>query len=743
MVWYVLRNNIKRGPFSDEQIGKLAQAGRFKPGDLVWKTGLLKWVPITEVPGLLQPPSIPTRIKRNELKIPQTPCHDTPPNTIGNQKSTRARPSEPFQKTIDINKKWINGSYIARHWRGEIALPVSYWVNNFLLTLFLVMFVKAILLSESIVKTPKLAMAICVMLWFLSAAVTLWQLVGTWRSATKYIALGKSKTWGNLARIAIIIGFIRAIVDFISIGVPQVTEFAQIAIGQDPIGKYQLRIIRDASELEISGPIVFGLTDDVELIIETHPTIKTIHLNSNGGRVNEARRLRDLISQKNLKTYTATGCSSACTLAYAAGKDRLISKDASLGFHRYSFPGMKGTDFEKEYEIDKSDWLSRGITIAFIQKAFSTPNIEMWNPTHRELYEANFITGYPEDGEVAISGFNIRDLDKVEEEFLKIPLYAALKNYEPLTYESIISEFKDGLTRGRSTQELREKIFPQSQSILLKRLPYASDAALREFTILILEQMSVLSNTNPDICFDYIFSGDGGLRFSANKYFSKDLQEKELLLSSNIIRSAAEKKNYPPDETQIEKQFTKVLLKLTKRHGDDVFMLAQPDLGKSKKTKMCQMTYDLYQEVLRLPEKESGAILRFMFASTKKDDGNLEKPKDSLKSNKDVVGWQQDQLNKKYMASITKDSCFEKTDTSMGKCPPLEFSGPYRECLDDLKQIFLDCTTYAQGSKKEFCKNFQLKHKKSDYILKDNNGVMHIKRNPAIWFHVEEFCKTY
>jgi hypothetical protein len=114
------------------------------------------------------------------------------------------------------------------------------------------------------------------------------------------------------------VGLIVAISQFTTVGVPQIQEFAKIAIGNDPVGTYQLRVLRDATELEIAGSIVFGLTDDVSRTLDAHPTIHIVHLNSQGGRVAEARQLRDLIASRGLTTYTASGCFSGCVIAYAA-----------------------------------------------------------------------------------------------------------------------------------------------------------------------------------------------------------------------------------------------------------------------------------------------------------------------------------------------------------------------------------------------------------------------------------------
>jgi uncharacterized RDD family membrane protein YckC len=51
--WYVGRNGQKTGPYTTEQLRQLAAAGQLVSSDLLWKQGLEKWVPITEVRGLL------------------------------------------------------------------------------------------------------------------------------------------------------------------------------------------------------------------------------------------------------------------------------------------------------------------------------------------------------------------------------------------------------------------------------------------------------------------------------------------------------------------------------------------------------------------------------------------------------------------------------------------------------------------------------------------------------------------
>jgi uncharacterized RDD family membrane protein YckC len=51
--WYVGRNGQKAGPYSTEQLRRMAAAGQLVPSDLLWKQGLETWVPCSNVKGLL------------------------------------------------------------------------------------------------------------------------------------------------------------------------------------------------------------------------------------------------------------------------------------------------------------------------------------------------------------------------------------------------------------------------------------------------------------------------------------------------------------------------------------------------------------------------------------------------------------------------------------------------------------------------------------------------------------------
>lgn len=307
----------------------------------------------------------------------------------------------PFYQTVSL--KTPPASYSARHWRGALSLPVSFWVNGNVLSVALVALVMVVASTDAASEMPRWFSAAGVGYWLFLVVLTVWQLVGIWRSAGHYLLQAKPRCWGRLARAMVVLGIFASMISLKMAAVPQIIEFAQLALGKDPIGSYELRLSRDATEIEVSGAIVFGLTDELAKRLETQPGAKIIHLNSQGGRVAEARRLRNFIAARKLATFTRGRCFSACTLAYAAGERRLIGKNASLGFHQYTFPGVQQSAFRRQYEKDKSDWLARGFDPGFIERAYATPHDDLWQPEHRELFAARFVTGYASGNEVNLS----------------------------------------------------------------------------------------------------------------------------------------------------------------------------------------------------------------------------------------------------------------------------------------------------------------------------------------------------
>lgn len=285
-----------------------------------------------------------------------------------------------------------NGSsYILRHYRGELSLGVSYWVNNVLLNIAFFNAASFIMGNLDFTNNPVLPSLLVVFIFIFSFFLTPWALIGLWRSAKNHILRYDKHFWPNVVRFLVFIGWIQFFFIAIETSIPQIVEFSRIAIGKSTVPEYNISIHNNGRELKLSGGIRFGLTNEIEKYFIKYPNIRVLHLNSMGGRIAESHKLHDFIAGKNLVTYSSLGCYSACVNVFLAGKYRILRENAYLGFHQPGFTGISNIYLSDVIEQEKNFYLEKNIKSDFVEKIFSFPTNKIWKPSHNVLLEAGVI----------------------------------------------------------------------------------------------------------------------------------------------------------------------------------------------------------------------------------------------------------------------------------------------------------------------------------------------------------------
>lgn len=284
------------------------------------------------------------------------------------------------------------GNYFVRHWRGQLSLPVSYWVNGFLLTFLLVRSFTAIETSDLAEGLGAHSTGLLLLSTFLlTIACSVWQGVGVWRSADRHPSRGGSKGWATVAKVMVVLGLIRTLAYLVG-HAPVIQDGMFLALGHDRTRPFQLRMV-NGNQVEFSGGIPFGATDALKNLLDTTPGVRVVQLNSSGGRVSEGDRLRQLITARGLVTYTDQTCASACVLAYMGGNERYLGPSGKLGFHQASVAGMAGRSGNREgTERFRRVLLERGVRSSFVDRALATPASNMWYPSAHELLDAHVVT---------------------------------------------------------------------------------------------------------------------------------------------------------------------------------------------------------------------------------------------------------------------------------------------------------------------------------------------------------------
>jgi hypothetical protein len=99
------------------------------------------------------------------------------------------------------------GSYVARHWRGDLSLGISYWINCVLLGgMFGVVAHVVFEILAGGDRSPLQTRAFLVVLWVAILVLATWQFVGTWRSAGKHTSRGGRNFWAETVRIVLALG---------------------------------------------------------------------------------------------------------------------------------------------------------------------------------------------------------------------------------------------------------------------------------------------------------------------------------------------------------------------------------------------------------------------------------------------------------------------------------------------------------------------------------------------------------
>jgi hypothetical protein len=433
-----------------------------------------------------------------------------------------------------------------------------------------------------------------------------------WRSANNYARArhraGLSAFWGRLAQVAVILGALGNIVTFVREGAPQLVEVSGMAFRNDPdVPDYSIRVMRDGTEAEIVGGFKFGLTEDFMKILAASRQITVVHLDSIGGRLGEGEKMFKLIRERGLNTYVSSKCLSACTLAFAGGRQRFLHKDAALGFHKGTFPGLREGDFDS---IQRNVFRSAGFDENFIATALSTPHNEMWRPSPQALVRAKVVTAIADGTKFAFSGLGA-DISK--ERIAKVlagalPVFDTIRARFPEQYDALAEEYYNNLVKGKTEAEtidaLRGKLMPFIRTLL----PLADDDVLADYNQLLQDQYRELSARDPSRCYMYASGEDSRANFSSE--LSKALLQQELSLNERAVKTATARP--PVDKHRIEALWKKVHAQMSASGvtNADWALFETKNVPKASHARYCTIATIFIREVGRLPREETGILMR-------------------------------------------------------------------------------------------------------------------------------------
>jgi len=445
--WYLEVSGRRAGPFAWAVLVELAQAGALVAEHRIWCMGLASWSRAGDVADL-------ARLIR-----------------------------EPAQRRIEPGRRRLHPLPLAAG-GAWLALTVAFYIEHFELWGNLLDGVLAARLNTA---APPL-------LLLLGLGV----LPGLWRG-TRPDALGRSGPARGSVRALAGLGALALTVTVISTllnGRP----FLLIALGSDPMGRTQIQLLPGGREIEIRGALAAGTAARLRQALEAHPQVRFVHLNSPGGWVTEGERLARVIHARRLGTYTATGCYSACVLAFAAGRPRVLNPDARLGLHSTSGVDADPLVATLGNKLYQRVLLRYGVSASLVAWSTSTPASEIWMPDPQQLLAGHLIDRISADG-FSPSGESLAAFASQASSFeARYPFLTELRRLEAMRFERLDRELKLGFRRGAPGAELNGYVAHAAVEVARERLAEADDASVLRFALALRGAARDFHSSDPAQC---------------------------------------------------------------------------------------------------------------------------------------------------------------------------------------------------------------------------------------------------
>lgn len=502
-------------------------------------------------------------------------------------------------------------NYIRRHWRGELSLSVSFWVNVFLLNVAIRLF-NAWFSLDTIIEHPQIAAKVS--LGFIAVQLICiypWQIIGLWRAANRHIGFKGKALWARAAQAIVILGVL-ATFGRLSASWPTYEELYSLAFKKDPWSTYTLELKKDNTIIHLAGGLGFGASRDVSKLLKENTKVSSIILDSAGGRLYEGRELAKIITKNSLDTYSLKGCFSACVTAFIAGKNRYLATGANLALHEYSSSYgnlLTSTDLKAEQEKDLRSFQRQGVSKDFLDRLFAAASDDLWYPTLDELIGANVIHGVINASDLSPIQYKLTKSD-IEDAFMELSFFKAIKKYDLETYNKIIEEFNLQIKKGASKIELQHSAVKYLNVVAGPALSRTSTHALMQFGKAIIHTLRLIEKEDPFLCIKFLHPAQYGA-VSAPKYLSDDQMMPMLEALNQVIVDAYENKGPAINVALAES----TIHEITTTMGDNANYIEPTGLQNREDYKRtCDASIEFYELIMAEEKDVAGNLMRYLFS---------------------------------------------------------------------------------------------------------------------------------
>ena len=499
-------------------------------------------------------------------------------------------------------------SFFRKHYNGDYSLGRSYWVNTFLIQLFAPLLGVLILpwLGENF--PARYGSSAVIILTFIGIAAWAWAISGTWASSNKHVARGGKQGWASAAKVMIVLGVLRMFGEIAGMTGP-LGEHWNVATGWQLGPDVSFQVRADGKSLILKGGINDGTAESLSKALDLAPSVATVVLQSTGGWVRQGNLIAKVISERGLSTYVEHECSSACTIAFLAGKQRAGEPNARIGFHSFKSIGADAAN-SIDTSTAQETYRRAGLSPAFIAKVVATAHDKMWYPSHEELLADGVFTRVSLGGETATLATLAPTRERLSAEFAKVPAFSGLAEKYPREFDAIVEMAWVQVQARRPDGEVMTAARGQISQLTAKLLPIVADTTLLDFNLLIAAQATAMGDRSPEACVELIFPT--GKPMNIASLLPPKLAARELELMSEMIRTSDTRNAIRFSKAETEKVGRRVFAHL--KPAQIQFLVSDQLRAKSPR-EACQAVIAYLTSLNTLPETDRARSIRAIYSS--------------------------------------------------------------------------------------------------------------------------------
>lgn len=497
------------------------------------------------------------------------------------------------------------GGFFTRHFRGDYGLARSFWLH---VTVFsnAASYLFAWMLPAFGPAMSATQLSLALLLGIASVlALWTWGVVGAWRSSNKHAARGGSGFWAGAAKLVILLALLRQGSELVGTA-PVLWEHLRVAFGRQPGEAVEFVVRVDGRSLLLRGGINDHTADGLEEALRGAPGVKTVVLESNGGWIRQGRLIGEVIARRGLDTYVETECTSACTIAFLAGKDRAIAPGARLGFHAF-----RGIGKVPSLETERAVYGEAGLGESFIRRVANTPHESVWYPGVQELLDQRVVTRRSLGGETAAMATTTRTRDEVRDAFLRRGSYALLNQHHPERFDAIVDAAWRALQQKRIDREVLAAARRELTAFTRQALLAADDATILSYVILLADQAEQLRTVAPDLCVELVFRLRGE-PLELRGLLPASFVEREEGLFRSMIKTGSPRHVLKPTQAEVD---TAVRALFARMRPADVRVVQGLRSGRFDAATTCKAGIALMDTLLEQGPRERAKWARLLFAS--------------------------------------------------------------------------------------------------------------------------------